>query len=98
MQETRLFFTSTLLRVATPFREVTWADFLLADVLTSLAKALSDTERAICLLASGPIMQPHDSDQVCPCFMMCFAARRLDFSVALRLLIVPHDMFLSFAQ
>ena len=51
--------------MATPFREVSWADFLLADVLTSLAKALSDTERAICLLASGPIMKPHDSDQVC---------------------------------
>lgn len=65
LQETRLFFSSTLFRVATPVREVTWADFLLADVLTSLAKALSDTERAICLLASGPIMQPHDSDQVC---------------------------------
>ncbi|KAK9813520.1 hypothetical protein WJX73_004163 [Symbiochloris irregularis] len=64
-KETRLFFSTTMFRVATPFREVSWADFLLADVVTSLAKALSDTERAICLLISGTIMQPHDSDQVC---------------------------------
>ena len=46
-------------------REVTWADFLLADVLTSLAKALSDSERAICLLVShGSILEPHDRDEV----------------------------------
>ena len=35
------------------------SDFLLADILTSLAKAVSDTERAVCHLAIGPIMQPH---------------------------------------
>ena len=45
-------------------REVSWADFLLADVLTSLAKALSDLERALCHLLAGPVMQPHASDQV----------------------------------
>ncbi|KAK9908550.1 hypothetical protein WJX75_009555 [Coccomyxa subellipsoidea] len=63
--ETRHFFAQTLYRVATPIREVTWADFLLADVLTSLAKALSDLERALCHLLAGPVMQPHTSDQVC---------------------------------
>ena len=66
LQDARQFFTSTLYRVATPVREVTWADFLLADVLTSLAKALSDTERAVCLLVShGSILEPHARDQVC---------------------------------
>ena len=65
VQETRHFFAQTLYRVATPIREVTWADFLLADVLTSLAKALSDLERALCHLLTGPVMQPHTSDQVC---------------------------------
>lgn len=64
VQETRHFFAQTLYRVATPIREVTWADFLLADVLTSLAKALSDLERALCHLLAGPVMQPHTSDQV----------------------------------
>ena len=65
LQDTRQLFSSTLFRVATPVREVTWADFLLADVLTSLAKALSDSERAICLLVShGSILEPHDRDEV----------------------------------
>lgn len=58
-RESRLFFGQTLWRVATPIRGVTWSDFLLADVLTSLAKALSDTERAVCHLMIGPVMQPH---------------------------------------
>lgn len=55
----RRFFASTFWRVMTPgLRPVTFSDFLLADILTSLAKALSDVERAVCLLASGPIMSP----------------------------------------
>ena len=60
-----MFFTWTFWRVTTPFREVTFADFLLADILTSLAKALSDCERALCHLSTGPVMQPHDTDEVC---------------------------------
>ncbi len=62
-QDTRQFFAATLWRVATPVREVTWADFLLADFLTSLAKALSDVERAACHLLAGPAMQPHTAGQ-----------------------------------
>lgn len=57
-REARLFFGLTLWRVATPIRPVAWSDFLLADILTSLAKALSDTERAVCHLMVGPVMQP----------------------------------------
>lgn len=64
LQDNRLFFTWTFWRVTTPFREVTFADFLLADILTSLAKALSDCERALCHLSIGPVMQPHDTDEV----------------------------------
>jgi hypothetical protein len=44
-RDSRRFFAATAWRVMTPLRAVSWADFLLADVLTSLAKALSDTER-----------------------------------------------------
>lgn len=58
-----MFFAQTLLRVATPVREVSWADFLLADVLTSLSKALSDLERASCHLLIGPIMAPQGPGQ-----------------------------------
>ncbi|KAI3436190.1 hypothetical protein D9Q98_002245 [Chlorella vulgaris] len=55
----RLFFAGTLWRVFTPLRPVSWADFLLADVLTSLAKALSDTERAVCSMMTGPVLEPN---------------------------------------
>lgn len=57
-QDTRRFFANTLWRVATPIRSVTWADFLLADILTSLAKAVSDFERSVCHLATGDVMAP----------------------------------------
>lgn len=57
-RDARLFFGQTLWRVATPIRPVAWSDFLLADVLTSLAKAISDTERAVCHIMVGPIMEP----------------------------------------
>ena len=59
-----MFFAHTLFRVITPFREVTWSDFLLADVLTSLAKPLSDAERAVCHLLTGPVMLPASTAQV----------------------------------
>ena len=59
-----MFFSTTFFRVATPYRHMSWADFLLADILTSLAKPLSDCERALCHLLSGPVMLPHSTDQV----------------------------------
>ena len=64
VQDSRMFFAHTLFRVITPFREVTWSDFLLADVLTSLAKPLSDAERAVCHLLTGPVMLPASTAQV----------------------------------
>ena len=59
-----MFFTSTFGKVVSPFREVSWADFLLADVLTSLSKPLSDAERGMCHLLAGSVMEPHSSDRV----------------------------------
>ena len=44
----RHFFLQILNRVVLPFREVTFSDFLLADILTSLAKPLSDLSIASC--------------------------------------------------
>eukprot|EP00955_Chlamydomonas_euryale_P099950 365252-Chlamydomonas_euryale.AAC.37 len=44
-------------RVIIPARPVSWADFLLADMFTSLAKSTSDMSRAVCFLATGPSMQ-----------------------------------------
>lgn len=49
----RFFFASTLARVLVPLQEVTWSDFLLADVFTSLSKCSSDIAKAACALAIG---------------------------------------------
>lgn len=51
----RSFFCTTLWRVLVPFQPVTWADFLLADILTSLAKSSSDLARSICLMLHGEV-------------------------------------------
>ena len=50
----RRFLVSTLVRIAIPFsREVSFADFLLADVLTSLARPIADTAVVGCRIASS---------------------------------------------
>jgi ABC-type molybdate transport system permease subunit len=49
----RHFFGRTLLRVLLPLQPVTWADFLLADMLTSLAKSCLDMQRSVCLMLQG---------------------------------------------
>lgn len=51
-QPARLFFSKTLVRVLVPLATVTFSDFVLGDILTSLAKALSDSQLALCYLAS----------------------------------------------
>jgi succinate dehydrogenase hydrophobic anchor subunit len=49
----RRFFCATLLRVLVPLQPVAWADFLLADMATSLAKSSSDLARSACLMLQG---------------------------------------------
>eukprot|EP00200_Dunaliella_tertiolecta_P018303 CAMPEP_0202397092 /NCGR_PEP_ID=MMETSP1128-20130828/389_1 /ASSEMBLY_ACC=CAM_ASM_000463 /TAXON_ID=3047 /ORGANISM="Dunaliella tertiolecta, Strain CCMP1320" /LENGTH=440 /DNA_ID=CAMNT_0048999977 /DNA_START=228 /DNA_END=1547 /DNA_ORIENTATION=- len=53
----RLFFLHTFQRILTPLQTVSWADFLLADILCSLSKSCADFSRAICWLSTGPVMQ-----------------------------------------
>jgi len=48
----RRSFLRTVGRVILPFWGMNFADFLLADVLTSLAKSLSDMERALCRMTA----------------------------------------------
>lgn len=38
-------------------QEVSWADFLLADIFCSLSKPSADFASAMCHLATGPVMQ-----------------------------------------
>ena len=57
----RRFFLSTLSRVALPFQEVTFSDFLLADILTSLAKPLSDLSLSMCRMLTFSVSAPPGS-------------------------------------
>jgi hypothetical protein len=52
-KSSRMFFTRTVLKVLVPLQPVGWADFLLADMLTSLAKSSSDITRSVCLMLHG---------------------------------------------
>lgn len=52
-KDARIFFAKTLVRAICPIQNVTFADFILADILTSLAKAMAETQLALCLLVSG---------------------------------------------
>jgi hypothetical protein len=52
-KSSRMFFARTVLKVLAPLQTVGWADFLLADMLTSLAKSSSDITRSVCLMLHG---------------------------------------------
>lgn len=56
-RDSRLFFGRTLWRIVTPLRSVTWADFLLADVLTRWAAAFSGVVQLGCSKCLGPCCQ-----------------------------------------
>eukprot|EP00873_Tetraselmis_striata_P039939 jgi/Tetstr1/460203/TSEL_005518.t1 len=56
--ESRFFFRRSLRRLMLPSQAVAWAEFLLADMLTSLSKPLSDAERAVCHMATGGVLEP----------------------------------------
>ncbi|KAH7666950.1 EXS C-terminal protein [Dioscorea alata] len=48
----RYFFLRTLLRIAFPLQAITFCDFFLADILTSMSKVFSDLERSICRMVN----------------------------------------------
>ncbi|XP_022770334.1 SPX and EXS domain-containing protein 5-like isoform X2 [Durio zibethinus] len=45
---TRYFLLRTLWRIALPLQPISFPDFFLADILTSMAKVFSDLERSVC--------------------------------------------------
>ncbi|KAI5078665.1 hypothetical protein GOP47_0006336 [Adiantum capillus-veneris] len=51
----RIFFLRTLVRIFLPLQPITFADFFVADILTSMAKVLSDLERATCRMFHGQV-------------------------------------------
>lgn len=56
-RKSRHFFCRTVARIALPLYPVSYADFFLADIFTSMAKAVSDTERAVCSMAAAPVLE-----------------------------------------
>ncbi|KAG2487531.1 hypothetical protein HYH03_013811 [Edaphochlamys debaryana] len=52
----RLFFGETLQRVLVPIQDVSWSDFLLADIMTSLSKSTGDLSKAWSALLAGPAL------------------------------------------
>lgn len=51
----RIFFLRTLVRIFLPLQPISFADFFVADILTSMAKVLSDLERATCRMFHGQV-------------------------------------------
>nr|GEZ02148.1 SPX and EXS domain-containing protein 1 isoform X1 [Tanacetum cinerariifolium] len=45
---TRFFLLRTLWRIVFPFQAIAFADFFVADILTSMSKVFSDLERSVC--------------------------------------------------
>lgn len=54
----RRLFAATAARVALPLAAVSWADFLLADVATSVAGPLAGAASAVCHMGTGRVLAP----------------------------------------
>lgn len=67
----RLLFLQTVQRVLLPVQAVSWADFLLADMFTSLAKSTGDMAQAVCTMATGPSLQQLSSPSFRPDPSLC---------------------------
>ncbi|CAK8542301.1 unnamed protein product [Lathyrus sativus] len=63
----RYFFLKTLLRIAFPLQPISFPDFFLADILTSMAKVFSDLERSVCRMVNKQVATIAwlEADSVC---------------------------------
>ncbi|KAL9315056.1 hypothetical protein ACSQ67_016057 [Phaseolus vulgaris] len=63
----RYFFLRTLLRIAFPLQPITFPDFFVADILTSMAKVFSDLERSVCRMVNRQVATIAwlEADSVC---------------------------------
>eukprot|EP01018_Ginkgo_biloba_P032289 Gb_40526 [translate_table: standard] len=63
----RYYFLRTLWRLIFPLQPITFADFFLADVLTSMAKVLSDLERSVCRMVNRQVatIAWFEADAIC---------------------------------
>ncbi|XP_058108477.1 uncharacterized protein LOC131251642 isoform X2 [Magnolia sinica] len=63
----RYYLLRTLCRIILPLQAITFSDFFLADILTSMAKVFSDLERSVCRMVHRlvPTIAWLDADPVC---------------------------------
>ncbi|KAL4368287.1 hypothetical protein GQ457_05G000410 [Hibiscus cannabinus] len=63
----RYFFLRTLWRIALPLQPISFPDFFLADILTSMAKVFSDLERSVCRMVHSQVatIAWFEADSVC---------------------------------
>ncbi|CAO2842252.1 unnamed protein product [Amaranthus hypochondriacus] len=63
----RYYFLRTLWRIVLPLQAISFADFFLADILTSMSKVLSDLERSVCRMVHRQVatIAWFEADSVC---------------------------------
>ncbi|KAL3340578.1 hypothetical protein AABB24_028959 [Solanum stoloniferum] len=63
----RYFFLRTVWRIVFPFQAISFADFFLADILTSMSKVFSDLERSVCRMVHRQVatIAWFEADSVC---------------------------------
>ncbi|XP_068659915.1 uncharacterized protein [Aristolochia californica] len=63
----RYYFLKTLGRILLPMQAITFSDFFLADILTSMSKVLSDLERSVCRVVHRQVatIAWFEADSVC---------------------------------
>ncbi|GAV89868.1 EXS domain-containing protein [Cephalotus follicularis] len=63
----RYFLLRTLWRIALPLQPITFPDFFVADILTSMAKVFSDLERSVCRMVNQQVatIAWFEADSVC---------------------------------
>ncbi|XP_048328655.1 uncharacterized protein LOC107417067 isoform X2 [Ziziphus jujuba] len=63
----RFYFLRTLWRIVLPLQAITFSDFFLADILTSMSKVLSDLERSVCRMVHRQVatIAWFEADSVC---------------------------------
>ncbi|XP_024182336.1 SPX and EXS domain-containing protein 5 isoform X2 [Rosa chinensis] len=64
---TRFYFLRTLWRIVLPLQAISFSDFFVADILTSMSKVLSDLERSVCRMLHRQVatIAWFEADSVC---------------------------------
>lgn len=63
----RYFFLRTVWRIVFPFQAISFADFFLADIFTSMSKVFSDLERSVCRMVHRQVatIAWFEADSIC---------------------------------